>query len=202
MSFPDFSHFTITDSCVAQSHYRSSEQHDIKNKEKFRYYKCEGGRNKNYYNCPMINNPHTFFSCKPAINCMHHHTDYLPSTNYKITVNKSHIVFHQADYGANNNQCNTYYQVCFLKTFHNFSFFPFRKSNTCSLNQLVKYFMSVYLKIFIRELINQLSSALIIVSKVLSACRPSFLIPLIVSTNVFTFLSLLSPSTSSSLFNN
>ena len=138
MPFPDFSHFIITDSCVAQSHHRSSEQHDIKNKEKFRHYKCKRGGNKNYYNYPVINNPQTFFSCKPAINCMYHHTDYLPSADYKITINKSYIVSRQADYGANNNQCNTNYQICFLKTFHNFSFFPFRESN--NLQPLINWF--------------------------------------------------------------
>lgn len=59
-----------------------------------------------------------------------------------------------------------------------------------------------YLKSFSKFPTNQLSSARIITSRVLSACFPSFFIPLTVSTNVFTCLSLLSPSTSSSLSSN
>jgi len=58
--------------------------------------------------------------------------------------------------------------------------------------------MIFYLKNFTRLLTNQFSSALIITSSVLSACLPKRFMPLTVSTKVLMFLSLLSPSTSSS----
>src|SRR3989337_511002 len=83
-------------------------------------------------------------------------------------------------------------------------FLSYEAGTACDDNLFIfhgKYLLlsvKVYLNILIRFPINQLSSAFIIVSNVLSACFPSFLILLTVSTNDFTFLSLLSPSTSSS----